>query len=104
MKFYKAYNLCIASELQLPELIETEGEPDVIVRFGKVENASAMQHDGGQNFMGEIPEVAEFFIHDGRQIVINPVAGCGRGSSSHCTSRTCIMRTAATKGSVSSTC
>jgi hypothetical protein len=66
MKFYKAYNLCIASELQLPELIETEGEPDVIVRFGKVENASAMQHDGGQNFMGEIPEVAEFFIHNGQ--------------------------------------
>jgi hypothetical protein len=75
MKFYKAYNLCIASELQLPELIETEGEPDVIVRFGKVENASAMQHDGGQNFMGEIPEVADFFIHNGQEIIINPVAG-----------------------------
>lgn len=75
MKSYKAYNLCIASELPLPELMETEGEPDVIVRFGKIDNATAMQHDGGQNFLGEIPEVAEFFIHNGREIIINPVAG-----------------------------
>ncbi|NJR75120.1 MAG: hypothetical protein HC773_18735, partial [Scytonema sp. CRU_2_7] len=75
MKSYKAYNLCIASELQLPELIETEGEPDVIVRFGKVDNATAMRHDGGQNFLGETPEVAECFIRNGREIIINPVAG-----------------------------
>lgn len=75
MKIYKAYNLCIASELQLPELIETESEPDVIVRFGKVDNATAMQQDRGKNVVGEIPEVAEFFIHDGREIVMNPVPG-----------------------------
>ncbi|KAB8330901.1 hypothetical protein SD80_025240 [Scytonema tolypothrichoides VB-61278] len=75
MKFYKAYNLCIASELQLPELMETEGEPDVIVRFGKVDNATAMQHDGGQNFLGEVPEAGEFFIHNGREILMNPLPG-----------------------------
>jgi hypothetical protein len=75
MKFYKAYNLCIASELLLPELIPTEGEPDVIVRFCKVDNATAMQHDSGQNFVGEIPEVGEFFIHDGREILMNPLPG-----------------------------
>jgi hypothetical protein len=75
MKSYKAYNLCIASELQLPELMETEGKPDVIVRFGKVDNATAMRHDGGQNFLGEVPEVGEFFIHQGREILMNPVPG-----------------------------
>ncbi len=74
MRVYKAFNLCIACELPLPELIQTEGEPDVIVRFSKVDNATAMRHDGGQNFLGEIPEVGEFFIHDGREIIINPVA------------------------------
>jgi hypothetical protein len=74
MKFHKAYNLCIASELPLPELMETEGPPDVIVRFGKLDNVTAMQHDGGQNFFGEIPEVADFFIHNGQEIIINPVA------------------------------
>ncbi|MGH8000395.1 MAG: hypothetical protein ACREPR_13430 [Brasilonema sp.] len=75
MKSYKAYNLCITSELRLPELIETKGEADAIVRFGKVDHATAMQHDSGQNFVGEIPEVAEFFIHQGQEIVINPVPG-----------------------------
>lgn len=75
MKFYKAYNLCIASELQLPELIETEGEPDVIVRFGKVENSTAMQQERGKNVVGEIPEVGEFFIHNGQEIVMNPLPG-----------------------------
>lgn len=75
MKSYKAYNLCIASELQLPELIETKGEPDVIVRFGKVDNATAMRHDGGQNLLGEVPEIGEFFIHDGREILMNPLPG-----------------------------
>jgi hypothetical protein len=75
MKFYKAYNLCIASELQLPELIEFEGEPDVIVQFGKVDNAIPMQQEGGKNFVGEIPEIGEFLIHDGREIVMNPLPG-----------------------------
>lgn len=75
MKFYKAYNLCIASELQLPELIETDSEPDVIVRFGRLENVTSMQQECGKNFVGEMPEVGEFFIHDGQEIVMNPLPG-----------------------------
>ncbi|PLZ89072.1 hypothetical protein CEN44_13955 [Fischerella muscicola CCMEE 5323] len=73
MKFFKVYNLCIASEFPFPELIETEGEPDVIVRFGKIDDVTAIQHDGGKNFVGEIPEVGKCFIKDGREIVISPL-------------------------------
>ncbi len=73
MKLFKAYNLYIASELPLPELIETEGEPDVVVRFGKIDDANATQHDGGKNFVGEIPEVCKCLIQGGREIVINPL-------------------------------
>ncbi|MFB2771560.1 hypothetical protein ACE1AT_20060 [Pelatocladus sp. BLCC-F211] len=73
MKLFKAYNLCIASELSLPELIEIEGEPDVIVRFGKVDHANTVQHDGGKNFVGEIPEVCRCLIQGGQEIVINPL-------------------------------
>ena len=36
MKSYNIYNLCITSELNFPDLIEIEGEPDVNIRFGKV--------------------------------------------------------------------
>lgn len=73
MKLFKAYNLCIASELSLPELIETEGEPDVIVRFGKIDDANTIQHDGGKYFVGEIPEVGKCLIQGGREIIINPL-------------------------------
>lgn len=75
MKFFQAYNLCIASELSLPELIETEGEPDVIVRIGKIDEVNTIQHDGGNNFVGEIPEVGTCLIQGGREILISPVPG-----------------------------
>ncbi|MDF5720873.1 MAG: hypothetical protein PUP91_10390 [Rhizonema sp. PD37] len=75
MRVYKAFNLCIACEFPLPELIEAEGVSDVIVQFGKIDDATASRHNGGQNFVGEIPEVGEFFIHNGREIIINPLPG-----------------------------
>ncbi|KAF3886911.1 MULTISPECIES: hypothetical protein [Nostocales] len=73
MKIYKAYNLCIASELPLAQLIETEDEPDIIVRFGKVDRATAREQEGSKNVVGGIPEVGEFLIRDGQEIVMNPV-------------------------------
>jgi len=76
MKIYKVCNLCIASELPLPELIETEGKKDVIVRFGKVENdVTWMQRDRGSNFGGSVKGVGEFLIYQGREIIIDPVPG-----------------------------
>ncbi|WP_414584570.1 hypothetical protein [Scytonema sp. PCC 10023] len=75
MKTYKAYGLCIASELPLPELIETEAKPDVIVRLGKVDDSTGMQHDRGTYFQGEVAGVGEFFIQRGREVIIDPVPG-----------------------------
>jgi hypothetical protein len=75
MKIYQAYNICIASELLLPELLESEGKPDVIVRFGKVNDTGETQHDGGNTFQGEVAEVGKFFIRKGREVVIDPVLG-----------------------------
>ncbi|KAB8320251.1 hypothetical protein SD81_001080 [Tolypothrix campylonemoides VB511288] len=75
MKLYQAYNICIASELLLPELMESEGKPDVIVQFGKINDTSETQHDGGNTFQGEVAEVGKFFIQRGREVVIDPVLG-----------------------------
>ncbi|ARV58401.1 hypothetical protein BZZ01_06900 [Nostocales cyanobacterium HT-58-2] len=75
MKVYQAYNLYIASELPLPELVESEGKPDVIVRFGKVDNTGEMQHDGGSTFQGEVAEVGKVLIQSGREVIIEPVLG-----------------------------
>lgn len=75
MKLYQAYNICIASELPLPELMESEGKPDVIVQFGKINDTGETQHDGGNTFQGQVAEVGKFFIHRGREVVIDPVLG-----------------------------
>ncbi|BAY48401.1 hypothetical protein SAMD00079811_60240 [Scytonema sp. HK-05] len=75
MKLYQAYNICIASELPLPELMESEGKPDVIVQFGKINDTRETQHDGGNTFQGEVAEVGKFFIQRGREVVIDPVLG-----------------------------
>jgi hypothetical protein len=75
MKVYQAYNICIASELPLPELMESEGKPDVIVQFGKVNDIGETQHDGGSTFQGKVAEVGKFFIQRGREVVIDPVLG-----------------------------
>ncbi|AFZ00991.1 hypothetical protein [Calothrix sp. PCC 6303] len=79
MKIYQAYNLRIVSELQMPELIESEGEPDVIVRFDHVDNASVMEDDRGNFFVGKMPEIADFCIKNGSEIIIDPFPGVDEG-------------------------
>ncbi len=75
MKIYEAYNLYIASELDIPELIETKQEPDIIIQLGKIEDTALAQHNNGDCFTGEVPEVGTFFIQKGRSVVIEPLPG-----------------------------
>ncbi|MCG6136154.1 MAG: hypothetical protein MET45_16135 [Nostoc sp. LLA-1] len=75
MKFYKAFNLYIASEIPLPELIESAGKPDVIVRLGKLDDTTAKECDLGNNFQGTVAEVGRFLIYQGQEIVIDPIPG-----------------------------
>lgn len=75
MKSYIIYELCITSELSFPELIEIEGKPDVNIRFGKVQDAIAIQRENNKIVVGELPEIGEFLIRDGKEIIIEPVKG-----------------------------
>ncbi|WP_414565660.1 MULTISPECIES: hypothetical protein [unclassified Anabaena] len=75
MKVYKAFNLYIASEILLPELIESAGNPDVIVRLGKLDNTTGKEFDLGNNFQGTVAEVGGFLIYQGQEIVIDPIPG-----------------------------
>ncbi|RCJ25507.1 hypothetical protein A6770_27625 [Nostoc minutum NIES-26] len=75
MKVYQAYNLCIASELLLPELIESQGNPDVIVRFGKVGDVTGVEFDRGSNFLGDLPGVGKFVIHKGCEVIVDTLPG-----------------------------
>lgn len=71
MKIYKAYNLHIASELEMPELTEVEGEPDIIIKFGKVDEAAIMQANSGDYLVGEMPDIGKFTFQQGRKLIID---------------------------------
>jgi hypothetical protein len=73
MKYYQVYNLCIASELYFPELIQIEGKPDAKIKFGKIADVIDIQTENSRSFIGELPEIGEFLIYDGREIIIEPL-------------------------------
>lgn len=77
MKFYRAVNLCLASELDFPELIPFKGEKDnseadITVRLGKVDHSKATDSN---NIVGNIPDVAEFSFRDGCEMTVSPLPG-----------------------------
>lgn len=74
MNFYKAFNFCLASEIELPALMPASGEADIFVRFGKVETRSTDSTDS-RKVTGEIPQVARFLFCDGRDIIVDPMPG-----------------------------
>lgn len=75
MKLYQIYNLCIESELHFPDLIEVEGEPDVNIRFGKINDVIRIQQENSKTVVGGFPEISNFLIRDGKEIIIEPVTG-----------------------------
>ncbi|MGE4262227.1 hypothetical protein [Shewanella sp.] len=82
--YYSAYQLTIASELPLPELVQVNGtQTDVTIRFDNVaENGLA---DGEQlgpflwaapnTLWLQVPNVARFLVRNGNEIIIDPADG-----------------------------
>lgn len=76
---YRAFGLNISSEIQLPELIESEGEPDVYVKFGKTPlNIKKHRFHNERLQINEnslllnIKHTAKYFIENGNSIIIEP--------------------------------
>jgi hypothetical protein len=83
---YFAYGLGIRSELALPGLITDEANPDVFVRFGKLDTLLAPADDDGYSFRafaGSVcfgwERVGRFRIREGQEITIAPVPGIEEG-------------------------
>jgi hypothetical protein len=70
---YSAFSLTIDSELELPELAEGAGEPDVIIRLGAV---ARPQTPSTIDDEVALPlNVGRFHIRGGREILVDPLPG-----------------------------
>lgn len=75
MYVYTAYNLCIHSEIPLPELVVSQGPPDIIVRLEKLDSIPQETIDQGNRFGGTVEGVGRLLVQGGQEILIDPVLG-----------------------------
>ena len=82
--FYHAFGLVIESQIECPELMSDAGQPisDVLVRVGTTPthlDHSLMLGDWIEGCAGQIllkiAGVANYWVHDGREIVVDAVNG-----------------------------
>jgi hypothetical protein len=79
MNFYKVFDFCLASEIELPVLAGASSEADIseadiFVKLGKIETLPA-ERKNSQDIVGEISHVARFLFCDGREITVDPMPG-----------------------------
>lgn len=79
-KIYRAYGLMIESEIELPELIEDQGIPDVTVRIGTVPDLSEANTGKYKRIRATkdellltVEEVAQYYVENGKSIVVCPI-------------------------------
>jgi hypothetical protein len=75
MYIYTAYNLCIHSEISLPELVASQGSPDVIIRMGKMTEIPQEIIVQSNCYFGGLEEVCRFFFRNGEEVIIEPEIG-----------------------------
>ena len=68
---YSAFSLTIDSELELPELVEGAGEPDVVIRLGTV--ARSQTPSTIDDEVALPVDIGRFHIRGGREIVVDPL-------------------------------
>lgn len=74
---YKAYGLLFSSELLIPELLEAEGTPDVVIKLGGVPDSLVNPVGAGarfqatpQEFLLKLDNIAGFYVTGGNEITI----------------------------------
>lgn len=76
---YKAYGLLFSSELLIPELLEAEGTPDVVIKLGIVPDSLSNPVGVGarfqatpQEFLLRLIKIAGFYVTGGNEITVEP--------------------------------
>src|SRR4030067_3268450 len=78
-KAFTAYGLIFHSEWESPELLESSGDPDVIIRIGEVPGQldsffgkPDLYQVNENEFLLKLEGIANFWVKDGKEIVIQP--------------------------------
>ncbi|OGO34142.1 MAG: hypothetical protein A2Z16_06090 [Chloroflexi bacterium RBG_16_54_18] len=76
---FTAYGLIFHSEWEIPELLESSGDPDVIIRIGEVPGQldsffgkPDLYQVNENEFLLKLEGIANFWVKDGKEIVIQP--------------------------------
>lgn len=84
---YTCFDLTIGSELECPELLPSEGMPDVWIRRGQVgehlegaSRESVLFETAPEQFLLKVRNVARYLVRDGAEIVVDPAPDCGAGT------------------------
>src|SRR5690349_17772149 len=82
MLSYRAYNVCIHSPFEFPELRVENNSPDVIVQVGEIDRVPTNSELDGWCFHANLreaffywPDVGTIAVRDGCQILVDPIAG-----------------------------
>jgi hypothetical protein len=86
MPTYRAYDLTIRSDLDLPELETVDAEPDATITLGKVSPVPVPIDAEGSGFWATTDEacyfledVGGFLIREGREVIVDPAPGAEPG-------------------------
>ncbi len=76
---YKAFGLNIKSDFEIPELLVSDGVPDIEIKIGKtpqkldkVINKGVMYQAAKNEFLLEVNNIAKYFVANGNKINVEP--------------------------------
>jgi len=76
---YKAFGLNFMADFEIPELLESAGNPDVTIRIGKTPDQisniikKGVRYQAGKDeFLLQTDQIAKFYIKNGDEIVVEP--------------------------------
>ncbi len=79
---YKAFGLIFSSEIEIPEFMSSNGTPDVAVVLGRIPESINNIYKKGfrfllskNEFILRFKDWAEFYVREGKQIIIKPENG-----------------------------
>lgn len=79
MHRYRANGMALSSEIELPEMMQHDGETQITIRYGDVPDrltgnvhARALYEAGAGQYLLKIPRVARYWVKDRSTVVIAP--------------------------------